>query len=44
MVSSDNLSPRHDRDEGAMYARGGVFNTGIVFMKHTVVGWCRLTL
>ena len=43
-MSSDNLSPRHDRDEGAMYARGGVFNTGIVFMKHTVVGWCRLTL
>ena len=35
MVSSDNLSPRHDRDEGALYARGGVFNTGIVFLKHT---------
>jgi hypothetical protein len=35
MVSSDNLSPRHDQDEGAMYARRGVFNTGIVFLKHT---------
>jgi hypothetical protein len=38
MVSSDNLSPQHDRDEGALYARGGIFNTGIVFLKHTKVG------
>ena len=35
MVSSDNLSPTSDRKEGASYARGGIFNTGIVFLKHT---------
>ena len=35
MVSSDNLSPKTDAKEGASYARGGVFNTGVVFLKHT---------
>ena len=35
MVSSDNLSPKADREQGAMYGAGGVFNTGIVFLKHT---------
>ena len=35
MVSSDNLSPLSDRNEGAAYARGGIFNTGVVFLKHT---------
>ena len=35
MVSSDNLSPKTDARQGALYARGGVFNTGIVFLKHT---------
>lgn len=34
MVSSDNLSPKSDAREGATYARCGVFNTGIVFLKH----------
>ena len=35
MVSSDNLSPKTDARLGASYARGGVFNTGVVFLKHT---------
>ena len=35
MVSSDNLSPLTDKNEGAAYARGGIFNTGVVFLKHT---------
>ena len=35
MVSSDNLSPKTDARQGALYARGGVFNTGIVFLKRT---------
>ena len=35
MVSSDNLSPKTDAKRGALYARGGVFNTGVVFLKTT---------
>ena len=35
MVSSDNLSPKTDAKQGALYARGGVFNTGVVFLKTT---------
>ena len=34
-VSSDNLSPKTDARDGAAYARGGVFNTGIVFIRQT---------
>ena len=34
-VSSDNLSPKTDASDGAAYARGGVFNTGIVFIRRT---------
>lgn len=35
IVSSDNLSPTSDERDGGNYAKGGVFNTGIVFLRHT---------
>ena len=38
MVSSDNLSPRRDFEQGATYAARGTFNTGIVFARRTARG------
>ena len=38
MVSSDNLSPRRDFEQGATYAARGTFNTGIVFARRTPAG------
>lgn len=38
IVSSDNLSPTSDERDGGNYAKGGVFNTGIVFLRHTKGG------
>jgi arabinosyltransferase len=38
IVSSDNLSPTSDERDGGNYAKGGVFNTGIVFLRHTKSG------
>lgn len=38
IVSSDNLSPTSDERDGGNYAKGGVFNTGIVLLRHTKGG------
>jgi len=38
MISSDNLSPSSDEEKGAMYARGGIFNTGMMFLRHSQNG------
>ncbi|OUS42304.1 nucleotide-diphospho-sugar transferase-domain-containing protein [Ostreococcus tauri] len=38
MISSDNLSPTTDWGRGARYARGGVFNTGVVYVKSSARG------
>ena len=38
MVSSDNLSPCRDFEQGATYAARGTFNTGIVFARRTPAG------
>ena len=35
MISSDNLSPSSDAKLGASYARGGIFNTGMMFLRHS---------
>lgn len=50
MISSDNLSPTKDWNEGARYARAGIFNTGVVFVRSTPCGkefmrdwWTHLT-
>jgi len=39
MISSDNLSPTRDEKEGATYARGGIFNTGMMFIRHSKEGF-----
>jgi len=38
MISSDNLSPSSDAKLGAAYARGGIFNTGMMFLRHSANG------
>ena len=38
MISSDNLSPSSDAKLGATYARGGIFNTGMLFLRHSTTG------
>lgn len=50
MISSDNLSPTKDWNEGARYARAGIFNTGVVYVRSTPRGkefitdwWTHLT-
>jgi hypothetical protein len=37
-ISSDNLAPERDAAQGASYAAGGLFNTGITFMKNSSGG------
>ena len=38
MISSDSLSPSEDAKQGATYARGGIFNTGMTFVKSSGMG------